>query len=171
MAGGVSFLTQVSRSLFHLSVHVKPGARVSAVCSPVNPSDSHLGVRVAAPPVEGKANAELVDFLESLLTDEIKSFIQNSEEFLALVTLASPQESSVECCRNVASVTREKKPKSNQKKKKNSPQPVEESPEVLTDSRVSVSLVKGSTSREKLVAVEFAGSEAQLFALLSKSAA
>ena len=46
------------------SVRVKPGARKNAL---VSFDSESIVVRVAAPPVEGKANAELVSFLSGIL--------------------------------------------------------------------------------------------------------
>lgn len=47
-----------------LTVYVQPGARRTEV---VGVHDDALKVRIAAPPVEGKANAELVRFLAQAL--------------------------------------------------------------------------------------------------------
>ncbi len=49
---------------FKVSVHVQPGARQSAIVGWV---DDVLRVRVAAPPVEGKANEALIVFLADAL--------------------------------------------------------------------------------------------------------
>ena len=49
---------------FLLTVHAKPGARISRVCDFRSPEA--LEVQIAARPVEGAANAELVSFLATV---------------------------------------------------------------------------------------------------------
>ena len=49
-------------TLLHL--HVRPGAKVAAVMGPHN---GRLKIAIDAPPVEGKANAALLEFLASIL--------------------------------------------------------------------------------------------------------
>lgn len=52
---------------FLLSVHAKPGAKSSGFVPPMLPSAPAVEVRIAAPPVEGAANEELVSFVEESL--------------------------------------------------------------------------------------------------------
>jgi uncharacterized protein len=47
-----------------LSLHIQPGAKKTAV---VGPHGDALKIRLAAPPVEGKANAALIDFITNRL--------------------------------------------------------------------------------------------------------
>lgn len=47
-----------------LTVHVHPGARRNEV---MGIEDGVLHVRIAAPPVKGKANRELIDYLSALI--------------------------------------------------------------------------------------------------------
>jgi len=47
-----------------LTLHVRPGAAHSAVSGPHGDA---LGIRLAAPPVDGRANQELIDFLAKTL--------------------------------------------------------------------------------------------------------
>ncbi len=49
---------------FKLSVHVQPGARGTTIVGWV---DDVLGVRIVAPPVEGKANEALIALLAKVL--------------------------------------------------------------------------------------------------------
>ncbi|HTT09550.1 MAG TPA: DUF167 domain-containing protein [Burkholderiaceae bacterium] len=49
-------------ALLHL--HVRPGSKVAAVLGPYN---GRLKIAIDAPPVEGKANAALLDYLASVL--------------------------------------------------------------------------------------------------------
>ena len=53
-----------TRSGVRLTLHVKPGASASAV---TGPHGDALGMRLAAPPVDGRANDELVNFLAARL--------------------------------------------------------------------------------------------------------
>jgi uncharacterized protein (TIGR00251 family) len=46
------------------AVHVQPGARKSSV---VGFHDGVLRIKIAAPPVDGKANRELIDFMSRIL--------------------------------------------------------------------------------------------------------
>lgn len=52
-----------------LSVHVQPGARRSEV---VGRHGDALKVRVAAPPVDGKANVAVVELLASILEADVE---------------------------------------------------------------------------------------------------
>ncbi|PAV77528.1 hypothetical protein WR25_02553 [Diploscapter pachys] len=47
-----------------LRIHAKPGAKISAV---TDVGESEIGVAIAAPPREGAANEELVEFIGKLL--------------------------------------------------------------------------------------------------------
>lgn len=63
----IGFLTTIQPGHYTLAIHAKPGARTSDFSARVQPLDTALEVRVGAPPVEGQANTELVDFLQSTL--------------------------------------------------------------------------------------------------------
>jgi len=60
----MSFLRLLPNSTLQLNVHAKPGARVSQITAADGPS---LEIQIAARAVEGAANAELVDYLASVL--------------------------------------------------------------------------------------------------------
>lgn len=49
---------------FVIKIHAKPGAKCNGI---TEISDEGIGVQIAAPPVDGEANAELVKYISSLL--------------------------------------------------------------------------------------------------------
>jgi uncharacterized protein (TIGR00251 family) len=49
-----------------MAVHAKPSARTSSI-APWIATDAAVEIRVAAPPIEGRANEELVSYLDELL--------------------------------------------------------------------------------------------------------
>lgn len=53
-----------TRAGVRLTVHVRPGAAASAI---TKPHGDAIGVRLAAPPVDGKANRELIEFVAERL--------------------------------------------------------------------------------------------------------
>lgn len=61
-----------SPSTWRLSLRVTPGARSSAV---VGVEGQELAIRVAAPPVEGKANAAVVEFVDELLGSKARNVV------------------------------------------------------------------------------------------------
>lgn len=62
---------------FRLAVHIKPGASQNQI---VNYDNGILRVRIAAPPVGGKANAKLIEFMSEIL-DTAKSNITIEKGF------------------------------------------------------------------------------------------
>jgi uncharacterized protein (TIGR00251 family) len=54
----------LSKTSFRLAFRAKPGARSSSI---VDVGADEIEVRIGAPPVEGKANEELISFVEELL--------------------------------------------------------------------------------------------------------
>jgi uncharacterized protein (TIGR00251 family) len=58
-------IVSISNGVVKISLRVHPGAARSEV---VGVTDGVLQVRVAAPPVKGKANKELIDFLSRHLS-------------------------------------------------------------------------------------------------------
>jgi uncharacterized protein len=57
-------MTRMTSETARLAVRVKPGAATSQV---VEFRDNTWQIRVAAPPVEGKANEKLIEFLSGVL--------------------------------------------------------------------------------------------------------
>jgi len=60
----MSYIRRLTDSTLQLTVHAKPGARISQI---VDASGPLLEVQISARAVEGAANAELVDYLCSVL--------------------------------------------------------------------------------------------------------
>jgi uncharacterized protein (TIGR00251 family) len=77
-----------------ISVRVRPGAASSEV---VGWADGIYTVRIAAPPVDGKANAELVKFLSKKLGVARSSIriIRGEKSRLKLIAVASIPESEI----------------------------------------------------------------------------
>jgi uncharacterized protein YggU (UPF0235/DUF167 family) len=63
-------LVQMQPGRFRMNVHVKPGARSTTIAPPMPTSmlDGPLEMRIAAQPEGGKANKELVEYLEELFS-------------------------------------------------------------------------------------------------------
>lgn len=165
----IGFLTRVGADLFKLSVRVKPGARTSSVCAPVLLQDTAVECRVAAPPVEGKANEELVSFIEEELAQQLT--LLRSQEMLYLegtmyeAAVALSPHTDCEAPRHDAAPT----------KRKGNPCEVPDSSRSAVNfcalSRVGVELLQGSTSRNKILSIHFpGGSAALLVAMLEKAA-
>lgn len=78
MAGA---LVQLRPGWFRMNVHVKPGARTTTIATPMPLSMTDGGpleVRVAAQPEGGKANKELVDYLEEVFTQASTSSVTHT---------------------------------------------------------------------------------------------
>ncbi|ELR11677.1 uncharacterized protein ACA1_260830 [Acanthamoeba castellanii str. Neff] len=76
-----------------LTVHVKPNAKISAV---TDMSSEAIGVALAAPPRDGEANAELVDFMAGVLEARKKQVElvsgSKSRDKVLLVTAMTPEQ-------------------------------------------------------------------------------
>lgn len=192
--GGPSaaFLTHVEGTLYHLALRVIPGARKSGVIAPVFLSDSAISIRIAAPPVEGKANEVVVEFLEEKLTQELKHYL--ADPSIYRMDSGVPDGNLENTCSKyeekksfAASVQSKKKsaPHTSHTKvskldgkylSKNISHPknelegdVRKNQTLLPQtSRVAVSLVKGYSARNKVVAIDFPGSEEYLLMMLRK---
>ncbi|KAG5468196.1 hypothetical protein LSCM1_02172 [Leishmania martiniquensis] len=171
-------VVQVQPGNYLLTVHAKPCARVSGFAAPLTPSLAEADLRIAAPPVEGQANAELLRYLNELVEHGFRAmkadhagYVKDtsySQVLAADVAADAPPAQSVQS-RKVG----EKKPA-----KKGRPKNATEISaatsskaslsEAVLPSRIEVSLVRGSMSREKTVLVVFPGTRAQLTAVLEK---
>lgn len=173
-----AFITRAESHVFHLAVHAKPGARTSSICGPLLRTHEALEVRVAAPPVEGKANEELVEYLESELTHQLKQLHAGPDAFLKKTLFFSIRADAENLMKSAPLLNDAPPRKSNKERARPSKQctSLENAAlfpplDVVTASRFCVTLVKGSAARNKTVAVEFpGGSETYLFALLEAAA-
>lgn len=175
-----TFVNATRPGVFLVSVFAKPGSRSSAFASSVQLADDALDIRIGAPPVEGKANEELVSFLETTITGAWRELQQTTPEvyfagtsYSALLAAASQQSggSTSESHRDdeSGSACRITSKGKGSKGRRNAASIV---PTVVDDaalpSRVSVLLVKGSTSRFKTVEISLPGTLEQLIGLLEK---
>ena len=83
----------LNKKLTYLNVIVQPGASSNRV---VGYEDSILRLRIAAPPVEGKANRKLIKFLSDLLNIpqsniNIKSGLTSKHKTVVISNLTSEQ--------------------------------------------------------------------------------
>lgn len=67
-------VAQLRPGVFRVVVHVKPGSRSTSIAAAS--MDEPIEMRIAAPPEGGKANKELIDFLEERLIRVAKSNLQ-----------------------------------------------------------------------------------------------
>lgn len=175
---GTSFLTRAGNGLFHMPVHVKPGAKTSGICAPVLLSDPVVNLRIAAPPIEGKANEELVSYLADELSSQLralqkdpKGYLQGTSfEAIQSAELAAAEAGGNQCDQRSSSTGRKRSTSPKGNKPPNSASPIANVTGIPQSTRVSVSLMRGSTARNKTVAVVFPGSAAYLVAILEKAA-
>lgn len=175
-------LTEAKPGYYHLTIHAKPGARSSTFAMPLTSTDGAVELRIAAPPVEGQANKELVDFLQGVVERGLSALRSDRETFLQDTSydrlMAMAQSASVLSIKaqqgaksdsEVGDRTGKKSKAGKQQKKVSSPSKsrVAEAGSFLP-SRVSVDLVRGGMSRDKVVLVEFPGTREELIALLEK---
>ncbi|ORC93532.1 uncharacterized protein TM35_000014090 [Trypanosoma theileri] len=163
---GSSFLSQVRPGCFRVVVHAKPGARSSALSCRPTLADAALEVRVAAPPVEGKANAELVEFMQSLLEQQLR--------FHTRVGLASSADAGVvdndTVWREGGNVEKNKNKKNNNNNNNNVKNKKKSEEECVgSTEKLRVSLVSGATARHKVLEVTFGGTQEELFSLLESA--
>lgn len=60
----MSYIRRLTDSSVALSIHAKPGAKISQL---IGISENVLDVQISARAVDGAANAELIDFMASVL--------------------------------------------------------------------------------------------------------
>ncbi|KAG5491557.1 hypothetical protein JIQ42_01462 [Leishmania sp. Namibia] len=186
-------VVQVQPGNYLLTVHAKPSARASEFAAPLTPSVTEADVRIAAPPMEGQANTELLRYLNELVERGFRAmradhagYVKDTSyaQVLAadLATSASAAQ-SVQCSRggdkksgrkgkSKNAATTSFAPSSMPHKGASGSQQPKESKAPFSEAelpdRVEVSLVRGGTSREKTVLVVFPGTRAQLAAVLEK---
>lgn len=185
---GTSFLTRAGNGLFHMPVHVKPGAKTSGICAPLSLSDSAVNLRIAAPPVDGKANEELVCYLADELSSQLRALQKDPKGYLQGTSFEVVQRAELaaaaEAAANHSAQNNSQRSSSPGRKRSNSPKGSKNAQPnaspmsgllgavsgIPASTRVSVSLMRGSTARNKTVAVVFPGSAAYLVAILEKAA-
>ncbi|TPP50407.1 hypothetical protein CGC20_1905 [Leishmania donovani] len=138
-------LVQVQPGKYLLTVHAKPSARASAFAAPLTPALTEADLRIAAPPVEGQANAELLRYLGELIERGFRAMTADYADFAS------------------SSMPHSGAGGAQQPEESNTPP----SATAFSD-RIEVSLVRGGTSRAKTVLVMFPGTRAQLTAVLEK---
>lgn len=160
------FITEQRAGHYLVSVHAKPGARASAFAGVLTAQNTEVDLRIAAPPVEGQANAELLRFLDEVIEAGLTELQSDPVTFLegtsyAHVVAAAAASPAVAEVASSGEKKAKKKPKGKGSVPIASATPLPE--------RVEVSLVRGGTSREKTVLVLFPGTRAQLLAVLEKA--
>ncbi|ESL10576.1 hypothetical protein TRSC58_01690 [Trypanosoma rangeli SC58] len=156
-----SFISQLRPGWFHLTVHAKPGARNSSLASPPDVTDAALEVRIGAPPAEGKANVELIDFMQMILEQELTR--------LRTVQQHTPKKGNVATMNYLhEDLSKRVQKKMNIKAKKRNSNAKTECPLELPD-KVRVSIVGGATARHKTLEVAFPGTEEELISALTSA--
>lgn len=189
------FLTEQQPGHFLLSVHAKPGARASAFATRLVAHSTEVDLRIAAPPVEGQANAELIRFLDEVVEQGLRELQADSAAFLqdtSHAEIVAAEAAAAAACSLLVTrgggVNADKKVKRKGKTKDagsgsagnqntkseggrqlNSSGAGKAAPSVTLPERVEVTLVRGGTSREKTVLLLFPGTRAQLLAILEKA--
>ncbi|RNF04647.1 hypothetical protein TraAM80_04942 [Trypanosoma rangeli] len=156
-----SFISQLRPGWFHLTVHAKPGARSSSLASKPAVTDAALEVRVGAPPTEGKANVELIHFMQMILEQELtrlRTVQQHTLKEGNVETMNCPHEG----------LSKGGRKKTNIKAKKKNSDAKTECPLKLPD-KVRVSIVGGATARHKTLEVAFPGTEEELISVLTSA--
>ncbi|AAZ10899.1 Uncharacterized ACR, YggU family COG1872, putative [Trypanosoma equiperdum] len=158
-----SFIVQLRPGFFRLMIHAKPGARSTALAAQPQALDEALEVRLAAPPVDGKANTELVEFMQTLLEQQLATLRITQKQHLRK-SGCEDGEDEVYTYEHYA-----KKKKSKNNKRMNEDSKSGEAKVEYPDDKVRVSLVSGLTSRNKVLEVTFPGTEEDLLAVLKSA--
>ncbi|CAD2215735.1 hypothetical protein AGDE_08455 [Angomonas deanei] len=161
---------------YTLSIHAKPGARSSSLAQVPQLADEAVEVRIAAPPVEGQANAELVDFIGETLEYEWRALKAAEEEsskkgesaasFLETYLKDTSYRTLMDQRRPVE-VGNDAAEKGKKKKKGDGGKPAAA---VVVPKKVAVALAKGTTSKNKMLTVEFPAEYEVVVALIEKAA-
>ncbi|CBZ30256.1 conserved hypothetical protein [Leishmania mexicana MHOM/GT/2001/U1103] len=186
-------LVQVQPGAYLLTVHAKPSARASAFAAPVTPTLTEADLRIAAPPVDGQANAELLRYLGELIERGFLAMTADHAEYVKdtsyATVLAADAAASATAAHSATSRSGGGKKSGKQGKSRNvattssasssmphrgaggsqRPDGSSTPPSAAAfPGRVEVSLVRGGTSREKTVLIVFPGTRAELTAVLEK---
>ncbi|GET92209.1 hypothetical protein, conserved [Leishmania tarentolae] len=186
-------LAQVQLGKYMLTVHAKPSARASAFAAPLTSALTEADLRIAAPPVEGQANAELLRYLDELIVRGFRAMTADHAEYVKDTSyakvLAADAAASAPAAEPATSRSGGDKKSGKKGKSKSvalarsasssrahngaggSQKPGEaHTPlcEAVFPDRIEVSLLRGGASREKTVLVVFPGTRAQLAAVLEK---
>lgn len=187
-------LTQAQPGRYLLAVHAKPGARTSAFAAPLTPDAEEAELRIAAPPVEGQANAELVRFLDELVERGLRAMRADEAGYVQGTSCASVSAADAAACaassgalggRSGAGPAASDQRSGRRGRGKETStagggggvaQPkggraygaASAAASAPLPDRVDVSLVRGGTSRTKTVLVAFPGTRAQLVAVLER---
>ncbi|XQJ30440.1 putative ACR, YggU family protein [Leishmania guyanensis] len=185
-------LVQAQPGRYLLRVYAKPGARASAFAAPLTPSLTEADLRIAAAPVEGQANAELLRYLDELVERGFRSMTEDHTEYVKdtcyaqvlaadATTTAPSTQSAKSSCGGDRISTRKGRSKNAvatscassrlRSGAGDSQQPTGSTAppsEAVFPDCIEVSLVRGGTSREKTLLVVFPGTRAQLAAILEK---
>nr|CCC90196.1 conserved hypothetical protein [Trypanosoma congolense IL3000] len=155
-----SFIVQLRPGCFHLAVRAKPGARTTALAARPQIIDDALEVRVAAPPVDGKANTELICFMQALLEQQLSTLRKTQTQQKSCPATGEEDAYSYQHYAN----NNNKKEKVKKQSKKD-PKAAVSQPN-YADEKVRVTLVSGLTSRNKVLMVTFPGTEEDLLEAL-----
>ncbi|RNF24693.1 uncharacterized protein Tco025E_02373 [Trypanosoma conorhini] len=157
-----SFISQLGPGRFYLTVHAKPGGRSSSLACQPAVTYAALEVRIGAPPAEGKANAELIDFMQTIIEKELAR--------LRTVQHHTPRDgiASVVECSN-AGPSKKNRNKGKIKDKKKNPENNKMECAVELPDKVRVSLVGGATARYKTLEVSFPGTQEELISVLNSA--
>lgn len=185
-----SFVKQISPCVFHIVMHVKPGARTSSVACVPSLTDTALEVRVGAAAVDGQANKELIDFVESTLTQRLRELgtdrvarLSQTQSYKALtharsVALLAPVPSvgSSKTSKRGIATTRERSKKTLSKNGGGNESHMHDMnshpslSHLASATHVSVTLKRGFTARVKTVEVTFPGTLEELVGILELAA-
>ncbi|KPI86453.1 hypothetical protein ABL78_4484 [Leptomonas seymouri] len=178
-------LTEPQPGHFLICVHAKPGARNSAFASPLTPQSTQVDLRIAAPPVDGQANAELLRFLDEVVEQGLRELQSDPTRFLegtsytrVLAADTEPPLATGDAGDSSGRKAKKKVKGTNSSASRNTSKKTEggklsaSSPNASNEAfpgRVEVTLLRGGTSREKTVLALFPGARAQLIAILEKA--
>ncbi|KAK7200822.1 putative ACR, YggU family [Novymonas esmeraldas] len=169
-------LVQMQPGSYLLTVHAKPGARASAFTPPLSPTATVADLRIAAPPVDGQANEELLRYLDELVERGLRAMAMNHEEYVkgtcyAAVVAADAAASAAAPTTPLESGSGGVRKKAAAKKASSTgaaPAATTASTRNALPTRLEIRLVRGSSSREKTLLLLCPCTRAQLAAVLER---